>query len=91
MCDHHPDQVWERVTTGCQTSSDPCLAATTQGGTGTEVTVQVSLQRLNRVVMDKKTRPCYKMTASVLLKVRSKRQAGEADGKTEGDQNQNFE
>ena len=54
MCDHHPDQVWERVTTGCQTSSDPCLAATTQGGTGTEVTVQVSLQRLNRVVMDKK-------------------------------------
>ena len=38
-------QVWERVTTGCQTTSDPCLAATTQGGTGTEVTVQVGLKR----------------------------------------------
>ena len=37
--------MWERVTTGCQTTSDSCLAATTQGGTGREVTVQVGFRR----------------------------------------------
>ena len=87
--------MWERVTTGCQTISDPCLAATIQGGTGTEVTVQVSLEWSGFDYV--KTRPLvqnyYESTAALsqfyLLKVRSKRQVAEGNGKTEGYQIEN--